>query len=529
MATLGHSKIGDNHWTANAALHEIDFSEFTAQQSGTLTDINIYGAGAASGTIALGIYSDNNGLPGTLLASGTVAFDTTVKWRSVSINQDVVSGTVYWLAWWGNSSNFEGFYDVGGLWAVADVSSGLTNSWPNFPNNPNTYFSTNSVSNFSIYCDFVWADSSTLSENVTITKINPNTRNVLAFDSVTVSESVSATRTPSPKVVHFIYFIPTDKVYDPVIFQSLTDMFTAVRSFYGNQLRNGFTFSNYSTEVEVVNAPRTSAFYASLSDSNYGLGIIGDYQNAPPSGNAATDKYVIFTDTPSPSGIVAGITNAVGGNFCSVSPPIAFAGTTGSYPVTTSHELGHSFGLNHTSPANDGSVMDTNGGNFGFPNAFFDAAALTNLRANSFFTDPFTFSSTVTASDTTTVSETVTLLRVSGANLTVFAQEVVTMVDQFSLNTLQINILDVITMSDNGIEEALVDFQFQSVVSVENPITMSDGIVPHYQDTVYMTDSLSYYQDSVFVYDAPNINVQGYGYPLDIENIVIQGLRIIGD
>jgi len=67
----------------------------------TLNQIGVITASTFSGTASfrLGIYNDNNGVPGTvLLDSGTVSCTSAITLYNITISQALSVGTVYWLA-----------------------------------------------------------------------------------------------------------------------------------------------------------------------------------------------------------------------------------------------------------------------------------------------------------------------------------------------------------------------------------------------------------------------------------------------
>lgn len=56
-------------------------------------------AGAAGSVVRLGIYNDDDGIPGTLLLdAGTVSGETPAGYREITVSQALSKGTLYWIA-----------------------------------------------------------------------------------------------------------------------------------------------------------------------------------------------------------------------------------------------------------------------------------------------------------------------------------------------------------------------------------------------------------------------------------------------
>ena len=72
----------------------------TATTTGTMTKISVYvDAASTATTLTAGLYADNNGNPGTLLAQGTLSSLTAGAWNDVAVTASAVSsGTKYWIA-----------------------------------------------------------------------------------------------------------------------------------------------------------------------------------------------------------------------------------------------------------------------------------------------------------------------------------------------------------------------------------------------------------------------------------------------
>ena len=79
---------------------QAEATQYIATTSGPVSTISIFLDGSNSATnIALGIYSDAAGVPGTLLAQGSRSGVTNGAWNSVSISPLTISaGTPYWIA-----------------------------------------------------------------------------------------------------------------------------------------------------------------------------------------------------------------------------------------------------------------------------------------------------------------------------------------------------------------------------------------------------------------------------------------------
>lgn len=72
----------------------------TASASGMVTKLSIYVDGTSTAKkLVAGIYTDNGGYPGTLLAQGTLSAPAADKWNDIGLKpQSVTSGGAYWIA-----------------------------------------------------------------------------------------------------------------------------------------------------------------------------------------------------------------------------------------------------------------------------------------------------------------------------------------------------------------------------------------------------------------------------------------------
>jgi hypothetical protein len=84
----------DNTWSSSF----IVAAQFTAGSAANITDLYYRRQGDVAGAVALALYADNGGKPGTLLASGQVSSDA-ATWYDVPITPAVAvtSGTAYWI------------------------------------------------------------------------------------------------------------------------------------------------------------------------------------------------------------------------------------------------------------------------------------------------------------------------------------------------------------------------------------------------------------------------------------------------
>ena len=78
--------------------------QYTASTSGSVTDVEAYDA-RGTGRLTVGLYSDSNGHPQKLLATGSIARTKASAWNDVTVGSaTVTAGTKYWLAWQGTDS-----------------------------------------------------------------------------------------------------------------------------------------------------------------------------------------------------------------------------------------------------------------------------------------------------------------------------------------------------------------------------------------------------------------------------------------
>jgi hypothetical protein len=89
--------------------------QYTAATSGSATHLNLYVDGSSgASTVVVGLYTDNAGHPGQLLAQGTIGAPVAGTWNSTTIaSTAVTAGASYWIAILGTAGTIE-FRDIAG-------------------------------------------------------------------------------------------------------------------------------------------------------------------------------------------------------------------------------------------------------------------------------------------------------------------------------------------------------------------------------------------------------------------------------
>jgi len=107
-----------------------------AGQGGTVNSMSVFIASPISASpnyqFQVAIYADNNGTPGTLIASSVSQTIVPDAWNTVAISAPVVANTYYWLAYntnglAANANNLR--YDVGGATSTW-IASEPFGTWP---------------------------------------------------------------------------------------------------------------------------------------------------------------------------------------------------------------------------------------------------------------------------------------------------------------------------------------------------------------------------------------------------------------
>ena len=125
---LGDSAVDPSTDNDSAGLAEA--FEVTATASGSLDTLHIYLDGSSGSTsVQLGLYSNVNGHPGTLLAQGSMSGPTVGGWNSIAVAPTpVTAGAAYWIALLGTGGTlaFRDHCCGGGSTSETSASSNLT-------------------------------------------------------------------------------------------------------------------------------------------------------------------------------------------------------------------------------------------------------------------------------------------------------------------------------------------------------------------------------------------------------------------
>ena len=140
-AASGITLLGDTAIESTSDSNESGSAQawsFTASGSGTAGAISLFvDSGNTAAGMLLGLYSDSNGSPGTLLASGTVSSPQSGAWNTATLSGGVsiTSGTKYWLAVLGTGGGTLTFRDRAagtGCTTLVSSQSNMTTLPPSF-------------------------------------------------------------------------------------------------------------------------------------------------------------------------------------------------------------------------------------------------------------------------------------------------------------------------------------------------------------------------------------------------------------
>jgi hypothetical protein len=110
----------------------IEALTFAVSSPVTITSLSMHVDTTGGGNTVLGLYSDNSGVPGTLLASGVIS-DTVSSWNTVSVTPVAISAGNYWLAFDNSSSSTifdQGTGSVTNYQLTYAYSGSLPATWP---------------------------------------------------------------------------------------------------------------------------------------------------------------------------------------------------------------------------------------------------------------------------------------------------------------------------------------------------------------------------------------------------------------
>jgi hypothetical protein len=131
---------------------EAEAFQFTATASGTADTLTFYvDSGSAATGLNVGVYSDANGQPGSLLTDGSISSPKSAAWNTVSLgsNPTLTTGSPYWIAVLGTGGQLNYRDDAPGSCSQANAAGALTalpatwssgSSWPSC--NVSAYVST---------------------------------------------------------------------------------------------------------------------------------------------------------------------------------------------------------------------------------------------------------------------------------------------------------------------------------------------------------------------------------------------------
>jgi hypothetical protein len=124
--------LGDQNIEASDDSNALGIAEAfrtSASGCGNVGSLSVYlGANSTAARVTVGLYSDANGHPGTLLGQGTMSSPVAGAWNIIPIPQvAVASGTAYWIAILGSQSGTVHFRDAkGGCASETSAASNLT-------------------------------------------------------------------------------------------------------------------------------------------------------------------------------------------------------------------------------------------------------------------------------------------------------------------------------------------------------------------------------------------------------------------
>jgi hypothetical protein len=124
---LGTQTLGTQ--SDSNALGVAEAFQTTAAGCGNIGLITLYlDTGSTAARVVVGLYTDNEGHPGTLLSQGSTMQPVAGQWNIIPVNSvGVTKGTKYWIGLLGAQSGIIRFRDnKGGCLSEGGAQSGLT-------------------------------------------------------------------------------------------------------------------------------------------------------------------------------------------------------------------------------------------------------------------------------------------------------------------------------------------------------------------------------------------------------------------
>lgn len=123
---LGDQQIGTKTDTISKGTAKAFMKQ--ADKTGRATSLSVYVASGSTALVA-GLYTNNNGRPGTLLAQGTLSVPKAAKWNTVALPATTVTaGATYWIAILSPGGNLQVSDQVGGGKQASETSPYSTSS-----------------------------------------------------------------------------------------------------------------------------------------------------------------------------------------------------------------------------------------------------------------------------------------------------------------------------------------------------------------------------------------------------------------
>lgn len=543
MATFGYSGSSDSFGTTSTSIFD-GILVASAVPAGPFTATKITASlrtSSGNATAQAGLYDST----GALVAhSDTVTISNTNAQLIDFAIDCIVTNQNYYIVFIASSNLVIDFLTTNPS-SPEQQSTGKTfGTWPS-----TATFTQSGLRKYVIYVTYQSTPTRfiTASEQITVADknlvtrpINANTKNVVFFpDSIAANDSSPVlSRGTQPFSIRFALLVASDYgTLSTTIISNLQALANEIQTFYYNQLANGKTFLLNPPDVDIIYSTRASSYFDDTPSPSSGLpalydyyiNVFRDYQAMTGnSENSTTNRYVIFPLTPGTS--AAGFLGATmphtapapsgNGAVCVLNNCVGTIDITSAIARgITAHELGHSFGLNHSSP-DDGTLMDAL-----IPAVWpinFSASHLSLLRSNTFFQTFVTLTPlSRSVSDAVTINESITLIQTTPTGqLSVFAQQTITVSDSdIVLGKISLQVSEIISLAelgqDSGLDSFLdVIFIINQSISVSDTIPITD-FLPSRAELIFMQEDVE-----MFMPPPPDENI-------DVFQTLIRGVKII--